>query len=61
MTGVSLHVQQLLGLPLYWLNRRWYHAWQAVVKESTALLLLGLNQMRAPTTARIRSIRFQTA
>ncbi|KAF2159893.1 hypothetical protein M409DRAFT_70776 [Zasmidium cellare ATCC 36951] len=48
-----LHVQQWLGAPLYFLNGRWYHAWQAVVKQSTALLILGFNQVCAPTTVRI--------
>lgn len=50
---LSLHAQQWLGAPLYLINRRWYYAWQVSVKESTALLLLGLSQIRAPTTARV--------
>lgn len=49
----SLHVQQWLGAPLYFLNERWYYAWQAGVKQSTALMIIVLNQLRAPTTVRI--------
>ncbi|KAK4501177.1 hypothetical protein PRZ48_006983 [Zasmidium cellare] len=51
--GATLHVQQWLGAPLYFLNDRWYFNWQKVVKQSTALLLLGLNQLLSPTTVRI--------
>lgn len=50
---LSLHVQQWLGAPLYFVNDRWYHTWQAGVKQSTALLLLALNQLVAPVTVRI--------
>lgn len=49
----SLHVQQWLGAPLYYLNKQWYHTWQAGVKQSTALMIIVLNQLRAPTTVRI--------
>ncbi|USW52985.1 Putative phospholipid/glycerol acyltransferase [Septoria linicola] len=50
---LCLHAQQYFGLPLYWLNKKLYYHWQAAVKESAALLLLGLNQWRAPTTVNI--------
>jgi len=52
-SAVCLHVQQWLGVPMYWLNRKWFYAWQAIVKESTALLLFGLNQRIAPCSAKI--------
>ncbi|KAK6430769.1 hypothetical protein LTR95_013076 [Oleoguttula sp. CCFEE 5521] len=48
----SLHVQQWLGLPLRLVSPSWSDAWQAAVKARTALLLLGLNQWRAPVSAR---------
>lgn len=51
----SLHVQQWLGAPLYWCNQGWSYCWQAVVKESTALLLLSLNQWRTPMIAQVSS------
>lgn len=48
----SLHIQQFFGLPLYW-SSGLYRSWQDAVKSSTAVLLIGLNQWRAPTTAEI--------
>ncbi|GIZ44957.1 hypothetical protein CKM354_000814100 [Cercospora kikuchii] len=50
--AACLHIQQFFGLPLYW-SSRLYRSWQDAVKSSTAVLLIGLNQWRAPTTAEI--------
>ncbi|RYO63352.1 hypothetical protein AA0113_g6085 [Alternaria arborescens] len=50
---ICLHFQQWLGGPIYLLNRKCFYAWQAVVKESTALLLISLNQWIAPCSAKI--------
>ncbi|KAK5107675.1 hypothetical protein LTR62_000910 [Meristemomyces frigidus] len=52
-TAICLHIQQWLGLPLYWVNRSWASSWQAYVKGTTSILMLGLNQWRAPVTATI--------
>ncbi|OAL42539.1 putative acyltransferase [Pyrenochaeta sp. DS3sAY3a] len=50
---ICMHCQQWLGAPLYLWDQKSFYDWQAIVKESTALLLLGLNQWRAPSRAMI--------
>lgn len=44
----SLHLQQWLGLPLLYIDRGMYDSWQDFVKELTTVLVIGLNQFRAP-------------
>lgn len=49
----SLHLQQLLGAPLYWFCRDWYYAWQALVKQWFILLVLTVNNWLSPTIVRV--------
>ncbi|KAK3674166.1 hypothetical protein LTR78_006013 [Recurvomyces mirabilis] len=51
--AICLHIQQWLGLPLRWINATWAKSWQNYIKASTAILMIGLNQWRAPITAHI--------
>lgn len=51
----SLHIQQWLGLPLMYIDVGLYNSWQSHVKGCTTVLLLGLNQWRAPVMAQISS------
>lgn len=47
---LGLHFQQWAGTPLYFVNKTWYHTWQAIIKAHAAAIILGLNYNLAPTT-----------
>ena len=44
---------QLLGTPLYLLNRNYYYAWMALTKQSYAIVILGVTQWFSPTVMRV--------
>jgi hypothetical protein len=49
----SLHFQQFLGVPLYWYNKDWYYAWQALAKQMFGLLLVTMQDWWCPMHVRI--------
>lgn len=50
---VSIHFTQLLGTPLYLVNRDYYYAWMALTKQSFGLLIITITQWFAPTLIRV--------
>ncbi|KAI9739363.1 MAG: hypothetical protein M1834_007576 [Cirrosporium novae-zelandiae] len=59
---MAINVSQLLGSPLYLVNRDWYNAWIAFTKQSFGLLTMVMTQCWAPTIMRIsgdKSVRGQ--
>ena len=50
---VNIHVTQILGLPLYLINKNYYYAWMALTKQSFGLALTGATQIFAPTLMRV--------
>lgn len=50
---VFIHVLQWLGGPLYWVNKRWFYAWQAKAKGLYAMVLITLNQWCSPSMVKI--------
>ena len=54
LSGVmAINASQILGAPLYLINKDWYNAWVAFTKQSFALLTTTLTQFWAPTVIRI--------
>lgn len=49
----SIVVTQLIGSPLYWINRDLYYAYMALTKQSFGLLIITGTQWWAPTLVRI--------
>ncbi|KAL9129366.1 MAG: hypothetical protein Q9217_002166 [Psora testacea] len=49
----SINASQVLGTPLYLINRDWYNAWIAFTKQSWGLLTITMTQWWAPTTVRV--------
>lgn len=59
---VSIHVTQLLGAPLYFINKDYYHAYMAMTKQSFGLVITTITQWFSPTLVRVsgdRSVRGQ--
>lgn len=59
---VIIVVTQLLGSPLYIINKRWYYAYMAHTKESFGLVISALTEWGCPTLVRVsgdESIRGQ--
>ncbi|KAI1396840.1 acyltransferase-domain-containing protein [Hypoxylon fuscum] len=50
---LSVHLTQLIGAPLYWVNRDFYYAYMALTKASFGLLITTMTQWWAPTVIRI--------
>ncbi|PNS18162.1 hypothetical protein CAC42_3607 [Sphaceloma murrayae] len=48
-----IHASQLLGIPLYWVDRAQYYAWMAVTKQHFGLLITTMTQWWSPTVMRI--------
>jgi len=48
-----IHATQLLGSPLYWINRELYDAYMALTKQSFGLLVTTMTRWWSPTTIRI--------
>jgi len=50
---VSIHITQLLGTPLYLINRDYYYAYMALTKQSFGLLITTLTAWFSPTVMRV--------
>ncbi|KAI0160088.1 acyltransferase-domain-containing protein [Hypoxylon sp. FL1284] len=50
---VAVHATQILGAPLYYVNREFYYAYMALTKASFGLLVTTMTQWWAPTVIRI--------
>ncbi|KAF7551114.1 hypothetical protein G7Z17_g5236 [Cylindrodendrum hubeiense] len=48
-----IHVTQMVGAPLYWVNREWFYAYMAMSKRSFAITTAVMTQIWGPTTIRI--------
>ena len=44
---------QLVGLPLYFINREWFYGYMAVTKQSFALITTVMTHVWGPTVMRI--------
>ncbi|KAG9604764.1 hypothetical protein KCV04_g18821, partial [Aureobasidium melanogenum] len=53
ISALAIHSAQLLGAPLYFYNKDYFYAWQAVCKQYFALLLITGTYLFAPTVIRI--------
>lgn len=51
--ALAVNASQLLGSPLYLINKDWYNAWMAFTKQSFGLLTMTLTQCWAPTVMKI--------
>lgn len=49
----SIVATQVLGTPLYWINRDLYYAYMALTKQSFLLLITTITQWSGPTLMRI--------
>lgn len=49
----SIHLTQLLGIPLYWVNRDLYDAHMILAKQSFGILITTMTNWWSPTTIRI--------
>lgn len=50
---ISIHATQLLGTPLYLVNKDLYYAYMALTKQSFGLLIITLTQWFSPTLVRV--------
>lgn len=50
---IAIHITQILGAPLYWINRDLYYAYMALTKQSFGLLITTMTHWWGPTTIRI--------
>ena len=48
-----IHLTQLIGLPLYWINRDFYDAYMTLTKESFGILITTMTNWWSPTIIRI--------
>ena len=53
----SIVATQLMGAPLYWINRDLYYAYMALTKQSFGIFATTLTQWWAPTLIRISGDR----
>ncbi|KAL2152325.1 hypothetical protein VTH82DRAFT_5509 [Thermothelomyces myriococcoides] len=51
--AIAIHTTQLLGAPLYWINRELYYAYMSLTKRSFGLLITTMTHWWGPTTIRI--------
>ncbi|TEY34114.1 hypothetical protein BOTCAL_0646g00040 [Botryotinia calthae] len=49
----TIQATQLIGVPLYWINRNIYYSWMALTKQSFGLLITTMTQWWSPTVVRI--------
>lgn len=49
----SIHITQLVGAPLYFVNREWYYAYMAMTKHSFAITTTVMTYIWGPTIIRI--------
>ncbi|TKA28908.1 hypothetical protein B0A50_03319 [Salinomyces thailandicus] len=52
-----IHGAQLLGVPLYFVNKDWFYAWVALTKQYFGLLVTTMTQWWSPTVIRISGDR----
>jgi len=60
--GTSITVTQLIGSPLYYVNRDYYYAYMALTKQSFGILITTITQWFSPTVIRVswdQSVRGQ--
>ncbi|KAL9601183.1 MAG: hypothetical protein Q9219_002683 [cf. Caloplaca sp. 3 TL-2023] len=50
---VSVHTIQLLGSPLYFINRDYFYAYMALTKQSFGIFIITITQWFSPTTIRV--------
>ncbi|TPX12893.1 uncharacterized protein E0L32_006773 [Thyridium curvatum] len=50
---IAINLTQIVGAPLYWLNRDLYYAYMALTKQSFGLLITSMTYWWGPTTIRI--------
>lgn len=48
-----IHLTQLIGSPLYFVNREWYYAYMAMTKRHFAIVTSLMTHIWGPTTIRI--------
>ncbi|KAF7563582.1 hypothetical protein G7046_g539 [Stylonectria norvegica] len=53
MCCVVIHMTQLIGAPLYFVNREWYYAYMAMTKKHFAIATTVMTQIWGPSTIRI--------
>ncbi|OJJ48800.1 hypothetical protein ASPZODRAFT_149798 [Penicilliopsis zonata CBS 506.65] len=51
--AVVIVVTQMIGAPLYLINRPWYYSYMALTKESFGLVITALTQWGCPTLVRV--------
>ncbi|KAL2261673.1 hypothetical protein VTK26DRAFT_3635 [Humicola hyalothermophila] len=51
--ATAIHATQLIGAPLYWINRDLFYAYMSLTKESFGLLITTMTHWWGPTTIRI--------
>jgi 1-acyl-sn-glycerol-3-phosphate acyltransferase len=50
---VSIHMTQLIGTPLYFINKDYYYAWMALTKQSFGIVIITITQWFSPTLVRV--------
>lgn len=50
---VWIHTTQLLGTPLYLINKGYYYAWMALTKQSFGIVIITITQWFSPTLVRV--------
>lgn len=50
---VFIHGAQMMGAPLYFINKDWFYAWMALTKQYFGLLVTTMTAWWSPTTIRI--------
>jgi 1-acyl-sn-glycerol-3-phosphate acyltransferase len=50
---VLIHITQLLGAPLYFINKDYFYAWVALTKQSFAVVIITITEWFAPTLVRV--------
>lgn len=51
--AVVTNVTQLIGVPLYWINRNYYYAYMALTKQTFGILITTITQWFSPTVIRV--------
>jgi len=50
---VSIHMTQILGSPLYFIDKDYYYAWMALTKQSFGIVIITVTEWFAPTLVRV--------
>lgn len=50
---VCIHVTQLIGAPLYYINKNYFYAYMALTKQCFGILMITITQVGAPTIVRV--------